>query len=255
MIKIQYASDLHLEYRDNWSLLKEEPLIPKGDVLILAGDTGYLGDQNFDVHPFWDWASENYRQVIVCLGNHEFYKYYDLSSMTNGTIGEIRPNIHYYYNGVVHLNDVDIIVSTLWAHIDKENAYVTQRGVSDFYRIIYGDHLLTAEDFNHEHEKCLNFIKKSAQESKAKTKIVVTHHVPSYLLTAQEFIGSRINGAFTVELKDYIETCGIDYWIYGHSHRNIETTIGKTECVCNQLGYVSHHENVGFDRGKCILIP
>lgn len=254
MIKIQYASDLHLEFRDNWSLLKEEPLIPSGDILVLAGDTGYLGDQNFDVHPFWDWASENYRQVIVCLGNHEFYKYYDLSSMNDGTVGEIRPNIHYYYNSVVHLDDVDIIVSTLWAHIDKENAYVTQHSVSDFYRIIYGDHLLTAEDFNHEHEKCLDFIKKTASASNAKAKIVVTHHVPSYLLTADEFIGSRINGAFTAELKSYIETSGIDYWIYGHSHRNIDKTIGNTKCVSNQLGYVSHHENVGFDRGRCIVL-
>ena len=82
--------------------------------------------------------------------------------------------------------------------------------------------------------------------SKALTKIVVTHHVPSYQLMSKEFIGSRINGAFTVELADYIAQSNIDYWIYGHSHRNIERRIGKTLCTCNQLGYVRYSENVDF---------
>ena len=73
----------------------------KGDVLVLAGDIGYLGDVNYSEHPFWDWASENYQQVIVALGNHEFYKFYDLASMQDGLVGEIRPNVHYYYRWLV----------------------------------------------------------------------------------------------------------------------------------------------------------
>jgi len=49
-----------------------------------------------------------------------------------------------------------------------------------------------------------------------------------------------------------VATSGIDYWIYGHSHRDIDKTIGTTHCLCNQFGYVSHNEHLTFDRGKVI---
>ena len=97
-MKIQFASDLHLEFRENWRYLRDNgPMDVKGDILVLAGDTGYLGDDMYSVHPFWNWASENFEQVMVALGNHEFYKYYDLKTMQDGLVGEIRPNVHYYY--------------------------------------------------------------------------------------------------------------------------------------------------------------
>lgn len=254
-MRIQYASDLHLEFADNWRVLKqEEPMNVRGDILVLAGDIGYLGDDNYQTHPFWDWVSENYQQVIVVLGNHEFYKFYDLSSMHDGLIGEIRSNIHYYYNVVVHIQDIDIIVSTLWANITLEDAYITEHSVTDFRRILYGEDILTFADFNREHKRCLEFIKQSVADSTAKHKIVVTHHVPSFQLMSPEFQGSRINGAFTVEHADYIATSGIDYWIYGHSHRNIDKTIGTTRCICNQFGYAFHNEHLTFDGNKCIEI-
>lgn len=254
-MKIQYASDLHLEFADNWRILKQkEPMNVLGDILVLAGDIGYLGDDNYQTHPFWDWASESYQQVIVALGNHEFYKFYDLSSMHDGLIGEIRSNIHYYYNAVVHIQDIDIIVSTLWANITLEDAYITEHSVTDFRRILYGEDILTFADFNREHKRCLEFIKQSVADSTAKHKIVVTHHVPSFQLMSPEFQGSRINGAFTVELADYIATSGIDYWIYGHSHRNIDKIIGTTSCVCNQFGYAFHNEHLTFDGSKYIEI-
>lgn len=64
------------------------------------------------------------------------------------------------------------------------------------------------------------------------------------------FADSKVNGAFTVELEDFIEGSGIDYWIYGHSHYNVDVKIGKTKCISNQLGYVFHNEHNTFDAGK-----
>ena len=260
-MKIQFVSDLHLEFPENRTFLDKHPLEVKGDILLIAGDTAYLDlpdsdEDTYSQYTFWDWASEHYRQVIVCFGNHDFYGYYDLATMTDGYCKEIRPNVHAYYNCVVHLDDIDVIVSTLWAHIEPYNAYMTERGVNDFYRIKYNGHRLSSDDFNHEHERCLQFVQQSVEESVAKRRIVLTHHVPTQLCTAPEFRDSLINGAFTVELGDYIAISGIDYWIYGHSHRNIDAHIGDTHILSNQLGYVSHGEHLrnGFSAGRYIEV-
>ena len=260
-MKIQFVSDLHLEFQQNRMWLTRHPLKVMGDILLIAGDTAYLdlpdsGQDTYSKYSFWDWASSHFKQVIVCFGNHEFYGYYDLATMSDGYCKQIRPNVHAYYNSMVHIGNTDIIVSTLWSHIEPYNAYITEHGVSDFYRIKYNGFRLSSDHFNSEHERCLNFVKRAISESTAKTKIVLTHHVPTQLCTAEEFRDSNINGAFTVELGDYIATSDIDYWIYGHSHRNMDAQIGKTTIVSNQLGYVSHceHLNNGFDSGRCIEI-
>lgn len=272
-LKIQFVSDLHLEFEQNQIYLECNPLEVTGDILLIAGDTAYLdvpasGRNNYSQYAFWDWASRNYKQVIVCLGNHDFYGYYDLATMEDGWCKEIRPNVHAYYNYVLHLTAeggltsnsesglIDIIVSTLWSYIEPYDAYQTEKGVSDFYRILYKGHRLSADNFNTEHARCLAFIKEAVTNSRAKTKIVLTHHVPTQLCTATEFRGSSINGAFTVELGDYIAESGIDYWIYGHSHRNIDVQIGNTQILSNQLGYVHQEELLrnGFNPARYIEI-
>ena len=90
--------------------------------------------------------------------------------------------------------------------------------------------------------------------SKAKHIVVVTHHVPSFELVAPEFKGSPLNGAFAVELGNYIAASPIEYWIYGHSHRNIDKVIGNTRCVSNQLGYVFGNEHSLFNTSAYIEI-
>ena len=256
---IQFISDLHLEFPQNRTFISKHPLEITGDILLIAGDSAYLDlpdsrQDSYSHYSFWDWASNNYKQVIVCFGNHDFYGYYDLATIPDGYCKQIRPNVNAYYNAVVHLDDTDIIVSTLWAHINPNDAYLTERNVNDFYRIMYKGHRLNAENFNQEHERCLQFVKKAVAESRAKIKIILTHHVPTQLCTAEEFRGSAINGAFTVELGDYIANSNIDFWIYGHSHRNIDVQIGNTKIISNQLGYVSHSEHLtnGFDPKKKI---
>ncbi|MDE6095284.1 MAG: metallophosphoesterase [Muribaculaceae bacterium] len=252
-MRIQYASDLHLEFGENSRWLKENPLIPSAEILVLAGDIGYLGDANYKAHPFWDWASEYYSQVIVIPGNHELYKFFDINELHEGWSVEIRPNIKVHYNTVVPLDEeTDLVTSTLWAYVPSAEEYLTERCVSDFKRIRSGEFRLTAKRFNEEHLRCRAFIQNAVSDSMAKKIIVATHHVPSFELMSPEFDKSSINGAFTVELGNYIARSPMDYWIYGHSHRNIDKTIGNTKCVSNQLGYVFQNEHSSFHRNAVI---
>ena len=48
----------------------------------------------------------------------------------------------------------------------------------------------------------------------------------------------------------------IDAWIYGHSHTNIDTEIGGTRVISNQMGYIFANEHLmnGFESGKFIEI-
>ena len=245
-------SDLHLEMEGNRNYLQDNPPQVCGDILVLAGDIAYWGDERYGSYPFWDWASSHYQQVIVGMGNHEFYNYYDLATMPNGFCHEIRPNVHVYYNAVVALQGIDIIVSTLWSKIPDKEAFFAEMFVTDFRRIKYQGELLTFVNFNQEHERCLSFVKEAVEKSGAPKKIVVSHHVPSFLLQCPQHQGSKLNGAFIVDLDHFIEDSGVDYWIYGHSHYNKEAQIGRTLCVSNQLGYVHQNEHLSFRPSKFI---
>lgn len=145
-MKIQYASDLYLEFHENSRWLKDNPLIPVGDVLVFADDIGYLGNENYDNHPFWNWCSELFRQTIVIPGDHELYKSYDINGLHKGWQLKIRPNVKAHYNCVIPLSsDIELIVSTLWAKIYPYDEYLTERGMTDFHRIRDGKSRLSAQ--------------------------------------------------------------------------------------------------------------
>ena len=78
--------------------------------------------------------------------------------------------------------------------------------------------------------------------------------LPSQAVVSEQHKRSVLNGAFATELGDYIADSRIDAWIYGHSHINIDTVIGNTKIICNQLGYVCFNEHLtnGFDPTKTI---
>ncbi len=254
-MKIQFASDLHLEFRENFLFVKSHPFELTGDILVLAGDTFYLKDSTMPHINFWRWASENYQQVMLVPGNHEFYDNGDITARGDSWKYMFLPNVGYYYNQVVRIDETDIILSTLWSHIREENEFCVFRGTNDFRQILYNGHHLYPEDYNTEHEKCLGFIKQSVIESTAKHIVVVTHHIPTLKAVSKHHKGNTVSNAYVTELGDFIADSQIDYWIYGHSHENIDTEIGSTKILSNQLGYVfcREHEE-GFSGSKFIEV-
>ena len=249
-------SDLHLEFQENSRFLKYEQIPVTGDVLILAGDIFYLKNRIAPLTNFWKWASAQYRQVLIVPGNHEYYNYTDIMERGLKWTWMFKENVGYYQNQVIRIDDIDFVLSTLWSNIPPENELYVWNGMNDFRQIMYHGKLLRPKDYSQMHEFCYDFIQKSVSESTAKHIVVVTHHLPTRQVVAAKHLDSEINSAYATELGDYIVDSRIDYWIYGHSHTNIEAIVGGTRLFSNQLGYVSAYEHLtsGFDKEKFIEI-
>ena len=100
-MRIQYMSDLHLEFKAILDYIKSHDFDVTGDVLLLAGDTLYLNKPFMPRMKFWNWASKNFRQVMLTPGNHEFYAYDDVEKCGDSWQCMFRKNIGYNYNKVI----------------------------------------------------------------------------------------------------------------------------------------------------------
>lgn len=250
-MKIQYCSDLHLEFSDNKYFIADCPLIPKSEILLLAGDIfpfKYL-DTPCD---FIDWIADNFKTTYWIPGNHEYYRY-DIASKGFILNEKIRSNVFLVNNMQVALNDVKIIFSTLWSKISTANEWKIQQSIRDFSLIKMNGETLTPFDFSNLHKECFSFLESAIKSNKADKTIVVTHHVPTLMNYPEHYKTDPLNEAFAVELYDFIEASNADYWIYGHHHANVdEFKIGKTKMITNQLGYVQADEHWQFRRDAVI---
>jgi hypothetical protein len=250
-IKVQYCSDLHLEFKENMRYIQKNPLIPVGDVLILAGDIlpFPLHDKPND---FIDFVADNYEKVFWIPGNHEYY-HFDLKSVSNPLYEKLRSNIFLVNNYAECIGDTHFIFSTLWSHIQLQNSWQIRQSLSDFFVIKNNGKMLSIDDFNQLHETSLAFIEKSLEENQSAKNVVTTHHVPTILNYPEQYKNSPLNDGFVVELFDFINKSNISHWIYGHHHANVnDFEIGTTKMLTNQLGYVKYGEQMGFRRNAYI---
>ena len=256
-MKIQLASDLHLEFLGQRAqqVRMIEPA-PDADLLVLAGDI-HQGTQAVEV--FADWPVP----VLYLAGNHEFYGYIwertraDLRSACAGT------NVTFLDNGVVELDGVRLLGCTLWTDFRLPGATQArhmrevERGLNDYRLIRTHAGTLRAQDTLADHERSRGWLERELAKPFAGKTVVVTHHGPHPQSIAPRFVGNALNAGFVSDLTPLM--AGVDLWMHGHVHNSLEYRVGGCRVVANPAGYVlnrtvekSHAwfelENGKFDR-------
>lgn len=110
---VQYASDLHLDYGQNYEYILNKGFEEEGNVLILAGDVANLVALR-TYRLFWDLCSSNFEKTIFVPGNHDYYGEWEkVEDLIEPIKIPIRPNVLCCNNEVVRVGDTDFICSTL----------------------------------------------------------------------------------------------------------------------------------------------
>jgi predicted phosphodiesterase len=141
-LKIAFASDLHLEFRD--IRLKNDN---NADVLCLCGDIfvskdlaaydeEYANFRSMRIHDFLIDCANNFNHVILVAGNHTFYHGDFHSGITNmKTHLSYIKNLHILDNESVDIDGVLFIGSTMWSDMNKEDPETIRyinRSMNDF---------------------------------------------------------------------------------------------------------------------------
>lgn len=251
-MRVQYCSDLHLEFEQNERHLREKPLKVSGDVLVLAGDVAPLEEKYFQL-PFFGFCADNYQQVYWIPGNHEFY-HQNLAAYPTTYNIKLKSNLSLVNNVSVLHDGVNFAFTTLWSKISGvKNRDIEQR-VADFECINLNNKKLRIADFNALHTASMAFLTDTLKGQSRKT-VVVTHHLPSPQCNFPAHNFSPINDAFCVDITEFVAQSQANFWIYGHSHFNqLPLVIGKTMLLTNQLGYLALHEHKHFKRNAYFAV-
>ena len=152
-MRIQYMSDLHMEFAENSRYIKHNEFPVTGDVLVSAGDTFYLNNTVAPLSKFWKWASANYRQVLLVPGNHEYYQFCDVMERGLQWKWMLKDNVGIYQNQVVRIDNTDFILSTLWSNIPAQDEYFVWKGLNDFRQTKYKGKLIQVNEYNQLHKR------------------------------------------------------------------------------------------------------
>lgn len=228
-MKIQLASDLHLEGR-RYALP-----IPERDVLILAGDI-QVGNRGAD----WVLNQAENSQVIYVPGNHEYYRHQkDAVDLWWADATDHHPTLVYAPRKVVWLKGVKFVCASFWPDCWNDAAALELSGrfIAD-YKLIKADEdrLWTPEDAA-QHLKDYEFLLEHIEPG----CVVVTHWPPTKDCVAAKFKGDNMNPYFVNNHPELLDE-NPALWLCGHTHGAFDFHHGVTRIVNNPLGYGGEHD-------------
>lgn len=238
-MKIQLASDLHLEFLER--RFPGERIIepePSADILVLAGD---IHNGTNAVASFADWPVP----ILYVAGNHEFY-----GNVWEQTRADLRKacaetNIHFLDNDAFEFKGVRFLGCTMWTDFRlqgfTQSACMSsvEEALNDYHVIATQEGTLQARDTLADHELSRWWLEGELTKPYPGKTVVVTHHGPHPLSIHPRYIGNRVNAGFVSDLTPLIQKA--DLWLHGHVHDSFDySDVGRCRVVANPSGYVKN---------------
>lgn len=231
-MKIKLLSDLHHEFYEDKALYQNTH---KADVLVVAGDLAVGHKACW--HALQRFAL-THEHVIYTSGNHEYYNTeiaefdYSIKQLVKNT------NIHFLNPGMQKIGDVTFIGANLWTSFQGDGwaQQACARNISDF-SAIKG---FSTDQACKLHDQHIKFIREAYLAIDGK-KVIVTHFLPAVECISPKWQGagnSTLNKYFANDEASWItDLSNTPYWLFGHTHDQVDITLGNTRVVANPYGY------------------
>jgi Icc-related predicted phosphoesterase len=263
-MKIQIASDLHLEFLEqqfpDYRIV--EPA--DADVLVLAGD---IHRQSRAIDTFSDWPVP----VIYVHGNHEGYGTDFATLIPEMRAGARHANVHYLENDEFILNGVRFLGCCLWTDYSLRGEESREAAMQEAVRCIK-DHeaiyntagnYFTPQDAFRIHTASRTWLTRKLDQPHDGPTVVVTHHAPHPGSVHPRYAGDIVNTAFVTDLTPLLSKATL--WIHGHVHDSFDYRVDQARVVANPRGYARNRrgaatpgdlvwENPGFDAGLVVEV-
>jgi Icc-related predicted phosphoesterase len=250
-MRCHYLSDLHLEAQGFRMAL------PKGDVLIIAGDLcharcldparsdGYSVAQRDRAMRLIDEALRKFPHVLLIAGNHEHYD--GVFEETTETLRRHLPGVTVLDDEAVQIDGVRFFGSTLWTDLSGQTepeVTAIRKGMGEYFFVksrsggpdqALGK--LRPADTHRAHETAWTRLREAVTAQPRRSTVVITHHAPSCLGLNPRFAGSPLDPAYASSLDEEIAAFeNVPVWVHGHTHIAKTYRIGNTVVRSNALG-------------------
>ncbi len=260
-MKLLVLSDLHVEFAP---FAADPKTVDAADVVILAGDI-HQGTKGLS----WARQAFSHKPIVYVAGNHEFYGHH-----WDTLIDELRQeakkyDIYILENQTITLSGIRFLGTTLWTDFEyfgKEKRSHMMRLAEVMlhdYKVIKANPLieefedtgtlgsssnqqafavqaLSPEHTIVRHRKSLAWLEAQLQIGDASKTVVISHHYPNVISTAQKWTNNPITAGFGTKLDlRVLSKCKL--WIHGHTHDSCDYLVGEpanqARVVCNPRGY------------------